>query len=58
VDMHLVGYPEPSLISIQEVPVIEDHMILKEQKSLSTSKPSKHLRQVPATKHYQYTLTE
>jgi hypothetical protein len=56
--MHLVGYPELIFISIQEVPVIEDHVILKEQKSLSTSKPSKHLRQVPATKKYQYTITE
>jgi hypothetical protein len=55
-DMHLVGYPELSLISIQEVPVIENHMILKEQKTLSTCKPIKHLRQVPAMHNYQYAL--
>jgi hypothetical protein len=47
-DVHLVGYPELSLIRIQQIPVIEDHMILKEQKSFSTCKSIKHLRQVPA----------
>jgi hypothetical protein len=51
--MHLVGYPELSLVKIIEVPIIEDHMILKEHKSPSTCKPVKHLWQEPIVEMYQ-----
>jgi len=44
---YLVGNPQFFLVCLQEIPVVENHIILKEQKSFSTSVAFKHFGQVP-----------
>jgi hypothetical protein len=44
---NLVGYPKFFLVSLQQVPVVKNHVVLQEEKSISTTVSRKHLGQKP-----------